>query len=55
MSEYKQLTKQEQQFVDNMIKELLDAGYSFEEMVSIFKEAGRQYKEYKKRKQKKDI
>lgn len=41
-----------QQLAASWIKQLQDAGYSYDDMLAVFAEARRKYEEYKKRKEK---
>lgn len=41
-----------QQLAEKWIKELSEAGFSYDDMLAVFAEARRRYEEYKKRKAK---
>jgi DNA-directed RNA polymerase specialized sigma54-like protein len=42
-----QLAPKDQELVNNLIKELSDAGYSYTDMISIFREAQRMWEAHK--------
>lgn len=49
------LPEREQKLVDKWIKELLDMGYTYDDMIAVFREAKRKYDDYKKNKNESNI
>ncbi len=49
------LGERENELANNWIKELSEAGYTPDEMISVFREARRKFEDYKKRKQQKNV
>lgn len=45
------IVERENELANKWIKELSDAGYTPDEMISVFREARRKFEDYKKRKQ----
>jgi chorismate mutase len=47
--------ERENELANKWIKELYDAGYTPDEMISVFREARRKFEDYKKRKQQNNV